>query len=44
VSRGTHTVTMRYRPVSVYLGAGLTLLGVLGALGLAITRRIWAAR
>src|SRR5207244_1591723 len=24
---GTHTVTMRYRPVSVYLGAALTLAG-----------------
>jgi uncharacterized membrane protein YfhO len=36
VPRGTHTVTMRYRPVSVYLGAALSLLGILGALG-------WAA-
>jgi hypothetical protein len=36
VPRGTHFVTMRYRPVSVYLGAALTLLGILGALG-------WAA-
>ena len=25
VPRGTHTITMRYRPVSVYLGAALTL-------------------
>ncbi len=33
VARGTHTVTMRYRPVSVYLGAALTLLGILGAIG-----------
>ncbi|MEO8373203.1 MAG: YfhO family protein, partial [Candidatus Solibacter sp.] len=44
VTRGTHTVTMRYRPASVYMGAGLTLLGVLGALGLGLTRRTWAAR
>jgi Bacterial membrane protein YfhO len=36
VPRGTHTVTMRYRPVSVYLGAALSLLGILGAL-------VWAA-
>jgi uncharacterized membrane protein YfhO len=34
--RGSHTITMRYRPVSVYLGAALTLLGILGALA-------WAA-
>jgi len=34
VPRGTHTITMRYRPVSVYLGAGMTLLGILGALAL----------
>lgn len=33
VPRGAHTITMRYRPVSVYLGAALTLLGILGALG-----------
>jgi Bacterial membrane protein YfhO len=33
VPRGTHTITMRYRPVSVYLGAALSLLGILGALG-----------
>jgi hypothetical protein len=36
VPRGKHTVTMRYRPVSVILGAALTLLGVLAALA-------WAA-
>ena len=36
VPRGTHTITMRYRPVSVYLGAALSLAGILGALG-------WAA-
>jgi hypothetical protein len=32
VPLGRHTVTMRYRPVSVYLGAALSLLGILGAL------------
>jgi hypothetical protein len=36
VPLGRHTVTMRYRPVSVYLGAALSLLGILGAL-------VWAA-
>jgi hypothetical protein len=36
VPAGSHTVTMRYRPVSVYLGATLTLVGILGALA-------WAA-
>jgi uncharacterized membrane protein YfhO len=37
VGRGSHTVTMRYRPLSVYLGAGLTLLGV------AIALTLWVA-
>ena len=39
VPKGTHTVTMRYRPTSVYLGAGLSLLGVAGALALALLAR-----
>ena len=33
VPRGTHTITMRYRPLSVYVGAALSLAGILGALG-----------
>jgi uncharacterized membrane protein YfhO len=40
VPKGTHTVTMRYRPLSVYLGAALSLLGVLGALALALGERM----
>ncbi|QOY91568.1 hypothetical protein [Paludibaculum fermentans] len=32
VNQGRHRVEMRYRPVSVYWGAGLTLLGLLTAL------------
>ena len=32
VPKGSHVITMRYRPVSVYLGAALTLLGVVLAL------------
>ncbi len=43
VLRGTHTITMRYRPVSVYLGAALTLVGILGALALGGSTRAWAA-
>ena len=39
VPRGVHTVTMRYRPVSTYVGAALSLLGVLGALGLVLRNR-----
>ncbi len=36
VPRGAHTLTMRYRPVSVYLGAALTLAAILGAILLAV--------
>ncbi len=38
VTAGSHTVTMRYRPLSVYLGAGLTLLGVCAALAIKVAR------
>jgi Bacterial membrane protein YfhO len=34
VPKGAHTVGFRYRPRSVFWGAGLTLAGVLGAVGL----------
>jgi Bacterial membrane protein YfhO len=34
VPQGSHTITMRYRPMTVYLGAALSLLGILGALAL----------
>jgi hypothetical protein len=39
VFAGDHIITMRYRPTSVYLGAGLTLLGVAIALVFAIRNR-----
>jgi hypothetical protein len=39
VPRGSHLVTMRYRPKSVYIGAALTFLGVLGTLGLVFLGR-----
>jgi hypothetical protein len=38
VPKGLHTVTMRYRPFTVYLGAALSLLGVLGAVAVAFVR------
>jgi hypothetical protein len=37
---GVHSVTMRYRPMSVYLGTGLTFLGILGAALLARSKRV----
>jgi len=39
VPQGSHLVTMRYRPKSVYFGAALTLLGLLGTLGLVFLGR-----
>jgi hypothetical protein len=39
VPAGLHTVTMRYRPVSVILGGMLTLVGILGALALVAAGR-----
>lgn len=39
VPQGQHLVTMRYRPKSVYFGAALTFLGVLGTLALVFTGR-----
>jgi hypothetical protein len=37
VERGSHQVSMRYRPRSVYAGAGLTLLGVLVTVGVCLS-------
>ena len=34
VPKGSHTIVFRYRPRSVFLGAGLTLAGLLGAAAL----------
>jgi hypothetical protein len=39
VPRGSHTVTMRYRPLSVYLGALLTVFGILVPILLWYARR-----
>ena len=40
VPGGLHTLTMRYRPASVIWGGLLTLVGILGAVGLATARDI----
>ena len=40
VPAGLHTVTMRYRPASVIWGGLLTLVGILGAVGLVAAGRI----
>jgi uncharacterized membrane protein YfhO len=37
---GVHSVTMRYRPISVYVGAALTFLGILGVALLARSKRV----
>ncbi len=39
LDRGWHRVEFAYRPVSVYAGAGITLLGTLFALGASIMKR-----
>ncbi len=39
-SAGVHSVTMRYRPMSVYGGAALTFLGILGVALLARSKRL----
>ncbi len=44
VPSGTHTVTMRYRPFSVYAGAALTLLSGLGALAFSFHPLTYAAK
>jgi uncharacterized membrane protein YfhO len=36
---GSHRVRFEYRPASVRIGAGLTLLGVCGVLGLLVSDR-----
>lgn len=40
VPAGAHSLTMRYRPVVVYEGAALTLLGIAGAIVLARAKRL----
>ncbi len=39
VPQGTHQVAFHYRPKSVYLGAALTLLGLVGAVALSVGAR-----
>jgi uncharacterized membrane protein YfhO len=40
VPAGAHTLTMRYRPAVVFEGAALTLLGIVGAIVLARSKRL----
>jgi len=44
VPAGNHTVELRYRPGSVYLGAALSAVGALFCAGLLVARRRWASR
>jgi len=40
VPAGIHTVELVYRPLAVYLGAALSIVGLLGCLGLVL----WGGR
>ncbi len=40
VPAGAHSVTMRYRPLSVFMGAALSLIGIIGAIVLARSKRV----
>ena len=42
VEQGNHTIEMRYRPWSVYFGAGLSLLAA--GIVVAVARRRWPTR
>ena len=44
VPSGAHTVALRYRPLGVYAGAALTLLGLLGALAFRFLPLTYAAK
>ena len=44
VPQGTHQIAFHYRPKSVYLGAALTLLGLIGTAVLAVTARRFRRR
>ena len=40
VPAGAHLLTMRYRPLAVYEGAALTLIGIAGAIVLSRSKRL----
>jgi hypothetical protein len=42
VPAGSHQVTWTYRPMSLYVGGGLSLLGLLVVLALTLGRRLWS--